>query len=73
MIHGFYLRSAPIWTFNLENNSHVMPLSLGAGKVIKSGKIVYNVFVEPQFSVSTKGDAQRTTQIFAGLNMQFYK
>ncbi|MFJ1267090.1 hypothetical protein ACD661_00805 [Legionella lytica] len=73
LTHGFYLRSAPIWTFNLENNSHVMPLSLGAGKVIKSGKIVYNVFVEPQFSVSTKGDAQPTTQIFAGLNMQFYK
>ncbi|MDR3503236.1 MAG: hypothetical protein P4L79_11720 [Legionella sp.] len=73
LTHGFYLRSAPIWVFDFKNDNHVMPLSLGAGKVIKSGKTVYNLFIEPQFSVSTKGIAQPTTQIFAGFNMQFIK
>lgn len=72
LTHGFYLRTAPIWIFDFKNNNHVMPLGLGAGKVIKSGKTVYNVFVEPQFSISTKGIAQPTTQIYGGLNMQFY-
>lgn len=68
---GFYLRSAPIWLFDFKNDRHVIPLGLGLGKVIKSGKTVYNFFVEPQFSVSDKGIAQPTTQIFAALNMQF--
>ncbi|MCA0403805.1 MAG: hypothetical protein LCH30_08415 [Proteobacteria bacterium] len=68
---GIYLRAAPIWAFDLKNHRHVMPLGLGLGKVMQSGKTIYNVFIEPQFSVSTKGIAQPTTQIFAGFNMQF--
>lgn len=72
LTHGFYLRSAPIWVFDFKNDNHVMPLGLGVGKVIKAGKTVYNLFVEPQFSISTKGIAQPTTQVFAGFNMQFY-
>lgn len=72
LVHGYYLRTAPIWTFDFKNDNHVIPLSLGAGKVIKAGKTVYNLFIEPQFSVSTKGMAQPTKQIYAGFNMQFY-
>jgi hypothetical protein len=69
---GYYLRTAPIWTFNFVADTHVVPLSLGAGKVIKMGKTVYNLFIEPQFSVSHKGIGQPTTQIYAALNLQFY-
>lgn len=71
--HGVYFRAAPIMLFNFVSNTRVVPLSLGIGKVIKSGKTVYNLFVEPQFSVSYNGPGQPLTQIYAGLNMQFYE
>lgn len=69
---GYYLRTAPIWTFNFVSKSHVIPLSLGAGKIIKVGKIVYNFFIEPQFSISNNGIGQPIKQIYAALNLQFY-
>lgn len=69
---GYYLRTAPIWTFNFVADTHVIPLSLGVGKVIKVGKTVYNFFLEPQLSVSHKGIGQPTIQIYAALNLQFY-
>lgn len=47
---GTYLRAAPIWVYNLENDNYSVPLGVGIGQVIKKGKIVYNVFAEPQFS-----------------------
>jgi len=69
---GLYLRSAPIWTFNFYNNTGVIPLSLGVGKIVKVNKTVYNFFIEPQFAVYHHGLGQPTSQIYAGLNMQFY-
>ncbi len=68
---GVYLRSAPIWVYNFENDSYSMPLGLGIGKVIKKGKTVYNFFVEPQYSVATNGPGQPQWQIYFALNMQF--
>jgi hypothetical protein len=68
---GAYLRGAPIWVYNLENDDYSVPLGIGIGQVIKQGKTVYNVFVEPQFSVTDEGAAQPEWQIFMGLNMQF--
>ncbi|ALM54460.1 hypothetical protein AR456_01085 [Halomonas huangheensis] len=68
---GTYLRSAPIWAYNLENDSYSVPLGAGVGQVIHSGKTVYNIFVEPQFSVADEGPGQPDWQIFFGLNMQF--
>ena len=68
---GLYLRSAPIWVYNFENDAYSIPLGLGIGKVIPKGKTVFNVFIEPQASVAYRGSGQPDWQIFAGFNMQF--
>ncbi|WP_281081368.1 hypothetical protein [Klebsiella quasivariicola] len=68
---GTYLRAAPIWVYNLQNNDYSLPVGLGIGQVIKKQKTVYNFFVEPQVSVADRGDGQPKWQIFAGLNLQF--
>ena len=68
---GTYLRAAPIWAYNLKTDAYSVPLGVGIGQVIKEGKTVYNVFVEPQFSVADDGPGQPQWQIFFGFNMQF--
>lgn len=68
---GTYLRSAPIWVYNLHNDSYSVPLGIGLGQVIRHQKTVYNVFVEPQGSIADRGPGQPRWQIFAGLNLQF--
>ena len=68
---GTYLRAAPIWAYNFENDNYSVPLGVGVGQVIKKGKTVYNVFAEPQFSVADDGPGQPEWQIFLGFNMQF--
>jgi hypothetical protein len=69
--NGLYLRSAPIWVYNFENDAYSIPLGLGIGKVIPKRKTVFNVFIEPQASVAYRGPGQPDWQIFAGFNMQF--
>jgi hypothetical protein len=69
--HGLYLRSAPIWAYNFENNAYSIPIGLGIGQVIPRGKTIFNVFIEPQYSVAWRGPGQPDWQIFAGFNMQF--
>ncbi|MCP5189070.1 MAG: hypothetical protein H6988_01630 [Pseudomonadales bacterium] len=68
---GTYLRAAPIWSYNFENDDYSVPLGLGVGQVIKKDKTVYNVFVEPQYSVADEGAGQPQWQVFVGFNMQF--
>ncbi|EEG3080059.1 hypothetical protein ACYDHR_10425 [Klebsiella aerogenes] len=68
---GTYLRAAPIWVYNFQNDSYSVPLGLGIGQVIKQDKTVYNFFVEPQGSVADRGPGQPHWQIFFGLNLQF--
>lgn len=68
---GLYLRAAPIWVYNLENDDYSVPVGIGLGKVMKRGKTVYNLFVEPQFSIADDGPGQPDWQIFMGLNLQF--
>lgn len=68
---GLYLRSAPIWVYNFENDDYSVPLGLGIGKVITRGKTVFNFFVEPQYSVADEGPGWPEWQIFFALNMQF--
>lgn len=68
---GLYLRSTPIWVYNFENDAYSIPLGLGIGQVIKRGKTVFNLFVEPQASVAYRGPGQPDWQIFVGFNMQF--
>ena len=68
---GLYLRSAPIWVYNFENDDYSLPLGLGIGQVIKRNKTVFNMFIEPQISVADRGSGYPEWQIFAGFNMQF--
>ena len=67
---GKYLRSTAIWTFDLGSGHYAMPLGLGVGQVVKSGRIVYNMFLEPQWTVLHKG-AQAKWTIFLGIHFQF--
>jgi hypothetical protein len=68
---GTYLRGAPIWSYNLENDDYSIPVGIGIGQVLKKEKTVYNAFIEPQFSLTDKGPGLPQWQIFFGFNMQF--
>lgn len=68
---GTYLRSAPLWVFDLENDTYNIPVGIGIGKVVKNGSTVFNMFIEPQFTVLHDGVGQPELTIFAALNLQF--
>lgn len=69
---GLYLRGAPIWAFDIRNGNYHVPFALGIGKVVKVGSTVFNLFVEPQYSLLHEG-TQPQLQIFTGINIQFIK
>lgn len=71
--NGLYLRTSPISAFNLETNSYNVPLGLGIGKVFKAGNQLYNIFIEPQYTILHDGVGQPELQIFGGVNIQFIK
>lgn len=68
---GAYLRSTGIWVYDFETDNYSVPVGIGLGQVIPRGKTVYNVFIEPQWSVADKGSGWPEWQIFIGFNMQF--
>ena len=68
---GAYLRSSALWNFNLYNNAYNVPLGLGAGHVAKAGNLLFNIFLEPQFTVLHEGAGQPALQLFGGINCQF--
>jgi hypothetical protein len=67
---GTYLRGAPIWVFDIHNEAYNMPLALGIGKVVPMGRTVFNLFIEPQYTMLHKG-TQPQFQLFTGINLQF--
>ncbi len=69
---GVYLRGAPVWVFDLRNSTYQIPVGLGIGKVVNVGKTVFNLFLEPQYTMVQSG-VQPQIQLFAGINMQFIK
>lgn len=69
---GFYLRSTATWDFDLENGDYAIPVGFGIGKVFQvSDKVTMNAFVEPQYTVFSRGSGNPVWQIFAGVNFQF--
>jgi hypothetical protein len=68
---GRYLRSTGIWVYNFETGDYSMPLGFGFGQVIPRGDTVYNIFIEPQWSVVDKGAGWPEWQVFLGFNIQF--
>jgi hypothetical protein len=70
--HGYYLRSSAIMRFDTYSHTDVVPLGLGAGKVIKlNGGYVLNVYVEAQPSVYRAGVGVPNFQAFTGIKLQF--
>ena len=70
---GLYVRSSAIMAFNLETDSYNVPVGLGIGKVVPASGAVFNIFVEPQFTILDRGAGQPELQIFVGFNTQFVK
>jgi len=68
---GNYVRGAPTWVFDLENDTYHVPIGLGFGKVVPTEKVVFNFFIEPQFTILSKGAGQPDFQLFMAVNMQF--
>ncbi len=68
---GTYLRSTGVVPYNIETDDYSLPLGLGVGQVFARGKTVYNLFIEPQYSVADEGATWPQWQVFAGFNMQF--
>ncbi len=68
---GLYLRSTGIMVYDFESDDYTIPLGLGLGKVFPTKEIVYNLYVEPQYSVVDRGDSFAQWQVFAGFNLQF--
>jgi hypothetical protein len=68
---GNYLRSAPLWVFDLETGDYNVPFGFGIGRVTKVGSVVYNIFIEPQFTILHDGVGQPAFQLFTAMNLQF--
>ena len=68
---GTYLRGSPIASYNFDNDHYSVPVGLGIGQVFVKGGTVYNVFIEPQYSIWDDGEGLPEWQLFFGLNLQF--
>lgn len=69
--NGWYLRSTGIWIYDFETDNYAIPIGLGVGKVTKLEQAVMNAFIEPQYSIKTRGNGQPEWGVFAGINFQF--
>ena len=56
--------------FDIDNDKYHVPVGLGIGKVVPTRKAVFNLFVEPQFTILSRGAGQPELQIFIGVNTQ---
>lgn len=50
---GWYFMSTGIWRFNLENQTHYIPVALGVGKVFRIKGQLMHAFVEPQWVIDS--------------------
>ncbi len=69
---GTYLRGAPVWAFDIAGDKYHVPLALGIGKVVAVENVLFNMFVEPQYSMLHKG-TQPQFQLLTGINVQIMK
>jgi hypothetical protein len=70
---GFYVRSSAVCVFDFENSRNLVPIGIGIGRAFKGLGGVVNAFIEPQYSVYSKGEGQPAYQIFTGFNIQWAK
>ncbi|TYA58911.1 hypothetical protein [Formosa maritima] len=52
---GTYLKGILIWVLDFKKVGYSIPLALGIGKVVKLGSMVFNLYVDPQYSIYVKG------------------
>lgn len=69
--NGLYTGMAPVWSYDFKSDNYTVPLGIRLGKVMKKNKTVFNLFVEPQYSVFDRGAGLPQWQIYMALNMQF--
>ena len=67
------MRGSAVAVFDIENDTYNVPVGLGIGKVVPTRKAVFNLFVEPQYTILSRGAGQPELQIFIGVNTQFVK
>jgi hypothetical protein len=70
---GYYVRSSGIWSFDISDHKNLIPVGIGFGKVFKSGNVIVNAFIEPQFTVYHYGTALPSIQLYTGLHFLFRK
>ena len=68
---GYYTGTAPIWNFDLKDDSYNIPLGIRIGKVTKIGDTVANIFIEPQYSIVSRGAGQPEFGLFFSAILQF--
>lgn len=68
---GWYTGSAPLWTYDFRSDDYSVPVGVRIGKVFSTGGTVFNVFMEPQWSVAEEGAGLPEWQLFFAMNMQF--
>jgi hypothetical protein len=70
---GYYFRSSGVWSFDIANDKHLIPLGVGFGKVFKIRDVIVNASIEPQVTVYHNGTGLPAFQLFTGLYFLFPK
>lgn len=70
---GYYFRSSGVWSFDIADDKHLIPLGVGFGKVFKVRNVIVNASIEPQVTVYHNGTGQPSFQLFSGLYLLFPK
>lgn len=68
---GAYLRSTATKVLDFAQDTYYSPLGLGFGQVLPVNKMVFNFFIEPQFTVWHSGKPVPKVQLWVGINTQF--
>jgi hypothetical protein len=64
---AWYLRSTATWGINWDSGDYYVPIGAGIGKVMRSGKTLFNFYVEPQFTIVHDGDGQPEITLLFGM------
>jgi hypothetical protein len=67
---GYYFRSSGVAALDFENSRYLVPIGMGMGRVFRVGSVIANAFIEPQFTVYSKGAGQPALQVFTGFMLQ---
>jgi hypothetical protein len=49
--NGYYFRGAPAWISNREADAYNIPVGAGIGRVMPTENAIFNLYIEPQYTV----------------------